>query len=104
MTLDELREREQQARARLGCGCENPDEWTIEDEADQVEARHVVDGIDLVLALDGISLSIQPPAYCDGETLRGFVPAEVLVKALAELRLAVGPTAFDAIYGTEDAG
>lgn len=104
MTLDELREREQRARARLGVGCENPAEWEIENLAmdDFVEARHAVDGIDLTLDSSGLSVGLGPPGYCDGETLHGFVPAETLAKMFAELRAATGPTAFEEIYGGID--
>ena len=104
MTLDELREQEQQARARLGVGCENPAEWEIEglDSLGMISAIHSLDGIDLDLAADGLSISLEPPGYSKGKERHSFVPAETLVKMFTELRAAIGPTAFEEIYGGID--
>lgn len=101
MTLDEMREQEVEARERLGVGSVNPDEWEVEGNiaSEQAEAVHVLDGIDLALSADGMNVYLGPPAYEDGESRYGFIPAAVLVKMMAELRAVIGATDFDDVYG-----
>jgi len=104
MTLYELREREQQARKRLGCGCDNPAEWEIEafDLDGMVEAEHELDGVNFVLSSDGMVVSLRPGYQDEVETLRGFAPAETLIEMFKELRATIGPAKFEEIYGGID--